>query len=138
MLPEGIDINAINQMSAQSMVGHLGIEFIECTTDHLTAKMPVNEKTIQPFGLLHGGASVALAETLGSVASNLLLEKGQMAVGLEINANHLRPAREGFVIGKATPIHVGRKTHVWSIEISDQNDKMICVSRLTIAIIDKK
>ncbi|MEP0366091.1 MAG: hotdog fold thioesterase [Cyclobacteriaceae bacterium] len=125
-------------MSAQSMVGHLGIEFIECTTDHLTAKMPVNEKTIQPFGLLHGGASVALAETLGSVASNLLLEKGQMAVGLEINANHLRPAREGFVIGKATPIHVGRKTHVWSIEISDQNDKMICVSRLTIAIIDKK
>ncbi|MEO9474075.1 MAG: hotdog fold thioesterase [Cyclobacteriaceae bacterium] len=138
MLPEGIDINAINQTSAQSMVGHLGIEFVECTADCLTAKMPVNEKTMQPFGLLHGGASVALAETLGSMASNLLLDKDQMAVGLEINANHLRPAKEGFVTGKATPIHVGRKTHVWSIEISDQKDKMICVSRLTIAIIDKK
>lgn len=138
MLPEGVDISVLNQISEQSMVAHLGIEFIECTPDYLIAKMPVNEKTKQPFGLLHGGASVALAETLGSVASNLLLDKGQIAVGLEINANHVRSAKEGFVLGKVTPIHIGRKTHVWSIEITDQNDKMICVSRLTVAIVDKK
>ena len=122
--------------------GHIGevleIEFTEITPDSLSAQMPVNEKTRQPYGILHGGASVVLAETLGSVASNLVVNSDKyIGVGLEVNANHLRPVKSGFVTGICTPIHIGGKTHVWDIKLYDQRGKMTCVSRLTVAIIPK-
>lgn len=122
--------------------GHIGevleIEFTEITPDSLSARMPVNEKTRQPYGILHGGASVVLAETLGSVASNLVVNSEKyIGVGLEVNANHLRPVKSGFVTGICTPIHIGGKTHVWDIKLYDQRGKMTCVSRLTVAIIPK-
>jgi 1,4-dihydroxy-2-naphthoyl-CoA hydrolase len=122
--------------------GHIGevmeIEFTEITADSLSARMPVNEKTRQPYGILHGGASVVLAETLGSVASNLVINSDKyIGVGLEVNANHLRPVKSGFVTGICTPIHIGGKTHVWDIKLYDQRGKMTCVSRLTVAIIPK-
>jgi 1,4-dihydroxy-2-naphthoyl-CoA hydrolase len=122
--------------------GHIGevleIEFTEITPDSLSARMPVNEKTRQPYGILHGGASVVLAETLGSVASNLVVNSDKyIGVGLEVNANHLRPVKSGFVTGICTPIHIGGKTHVWDIKLYDQRGKMTCVSRLTVAIIPK-
>ena len=122
--------------------GHIGevleIEFTEISPDSLSARMPVNEKTKQPYGILHGGASVVLAETLGSVASNLVINSEKyIGVGLEVNANHLRPVKSGFVTGICTPIHIGGKTHVWDIKLYDQRGKMTCVSRLTVAIIPK-
>jgi 1,4-dihydroxy-2-naphthoyl-CoA hydrolase len=122
--------------------GHIGevleIEFTEITPDSLSARMPVNEKTRQPYGILHGGASVVLAETLGSVASNLVINSDKyIGVGLEVNANHLRPVKSGFVTGICTPIHIGGKTHVWDIKLYDDRGKMTCVSRLTVAIIPK-
>ncbi|MEZ0609728.1 hotdog fold thioesterase [Fibrella sp. WM1] len=119
-----------------SIVGHLGIEFLEATDTYLTARMPVDERTQQPFGILHGGASVVLAESLGSVASVLRIDTNtHRAVGLEINANHIRSVSSGWVYGKCTPIHLGRTTHVWDIRITDEADRLVCVSRLTIAII---
>jgi 1,4-dihydroxy-2-naphthoyl-CoA hydrolase len=118
---------------------YIGIEWVEIGADFLKAKMPVDHRTIQPYGLLHGGASVTLAETIGSVASALVVDKEKLyCVGLEINANHIRSAREGFVIGTAMPLHLGKTTHVWEIKIKDEQDKLICVSRLTVAIIPKK
>lgn len=122
--------------------GHIGevleIEFTEITPDSLSARMPVNEKTRQPYGILHGGASVVLAETLGSVASNLVINSDKyIGVGLEVNANHLRPVKSGFVTGICSPIHIGGKTHVWDIKLYDDRGKMTCVSRLTVAIIPK-
>jgi 1,4-dihydroxy-2-naphthoyl-CoA hydrolase len=122
--------------------GHIGevleIEFTEITPDSLSARMPVNEKTRQPYGILHGGASVVLAETLGSVASNLVINSDKyIGVGLEVNANHLRPVKSGFVTGVCSPIHIGGKTHVWDIKLYDDRGKMTCVSRLTVAIIPK-
>lgn len=126
-----------NDFSARSMVAHLGIEFTEIGPDFIVARMPVDHRTHQPYGLLHGGASVALAETLGSFAAHACLEdpSKEQAVGLEINANHLRPVTNGWVYGTAKPIRLGRKIQVWSIEIKDDRDRLICVSRLTIAII---
>jgi 1,4-dihydroxy-2-naphthoyl-CoA hydrolase len=122
----------------KSMGDHLGIEFTEFGDDYIVARMPVNEKTQQPFGLLHGGASCVLAESLGSVASTLCIDiDKQLAVGLEINANHIRSARSGFVYGKVTPINVGRTVHVWSIEITNEEKKLVCVSRLTVSIINR-
>ena len=121
------------------MVEHLGIEFTEIGTDYLLATMPVDERTKQPLGLLHGGASVALAETMGSVGATLCLDmKKQYAVGLEINTNHIKSVKSGRVTGKATPIHIGKSTHVWSIEIRNENGHLIAVSRITMAILDKK
>ncbi len=122
--------------------GHIGevmeIEFTDITPDSLSARMPVNEKTRQPYGILHGGASVVLAETLGSVASNLVINSDKyIGVGLEVNANHLRPVKSGFVTGVCSPIHIGGKTHVWDIKLYDDRGKMTCVSRLTVAIIPK-
>ncbi|MFN8437211.1 MAG: hotdog fold thioesterase [Cytophagales bacterium] len=120
------------------MAETLEIEFTEITSNSLTAKMPVNHKTKQPYGILHGGASVALAETVGSIAGNLLVnDSGKMCVGLEINANHLRPASDGYVYAVATPLHLGSKTHVWDIKISNDDNKLVCVSRLTLAVIPK-
>ncbi|MCB0489513.1 MAG: hotdog fold thioesterase [Cyclobacteriaceae bacterium] len=121
------------------MVGHLGIEFTEVGEDYLCATMPVDHRTHQPMGLLHGGASVALAETLGSVAATCCVNLNtQYCVGLEINANHIKSAREGIVTGKVTPIHIGKKTHVWEIRITNAMSELICVSRITMAVIDKR
>ena len=116
----------------------IGIEFNEITEDSISARMPVNEKTHQPYGILHGGASVVLAESLGSVASNMIVDSNKyIGVGLEVNANHLRPVKSGFVTGICKPIHIGGKTHVWDIRLYDDRGKMNCVSRLTVAIIPK-
>lgn len=120
------------------MVSFLDIKFSEISDDSLSATMPVDERTKQPFGILHGGASVVLAETVGSVASNLVIGQGDyLPVGLEINANHLRPVTEGLVTAKCTPIHIGKKSHVWDIRITNAENKMVCVSRLTVSIIEK-
>lgn len=122
----------------KSMGDHLGLEFVEFGEDHITARMPVDHRTMQPFGLLHGGASCVLAETVGSVASNFCIDiNKQYAVGLEINANHLRAAKSGYVYGTARPIHIGRSTHVWDIRIEDEDKKLVCISRLTMAVKDK-
>jgi 1,4-dihydroxy-2-naphthoyl-CoA hydrolase len=128
--------DAVNAGSI-NMVKLLGIEFTEFGDDYVVGKMPVDERTMQPFGLLHGGASVVLAETLGSMAGYLCLEDPRKAVvGLEINANHLKGARGGYVYGKAYPVHLGSKTQVWSIDITDEKGTKICISRLTLAVID--
>lgn len=127
----------MNSQPGQHMGTHLGIEFTEIGDDFISAKMPVDDRTKQPYGLLHGGASCVLAETLGSVAGALCVEMGkQIVVGLEINANHLRSAREGFVHGTARPIHIGRSTHVWDIKIVNDSNQLMCVSRLTLAVKD--
>lgn len=131
-------IEALNAMAGDTLIDHLGIEFTDIGEDSLTATMPVDERTKQPFGLLHGGASVALAETLGSVAASLCVDTATtLCVGLEINANHIRAVRKGSVTGTATPIHVGRKTHVWQIEIHDDQGRLACTSRLTMAILER-
>ena len=122
-----------------TMIEHLGIEFLEVGDDYVKARMPVDHRTIQPFGLLHGGASVALAETLGSVAANLCVDReNKMCVGLEINANHIRPVTNGFVYGIARPIHIGASTQLWEIRIHDEHEKLVCISRLTMAVLDKQ
>lgn len=118
---------------------HLGMQFIEVGDDYLKATMPVDKRTHQPYGLLHGGASVALAETIGSVASALIINpEKMMCVGLEINANHLRGVSEGLVTGIATPLHLGGSTHVWDIKIYDNQERLVCVSRLTVALLKKR
>jgi 1,4-dihydroxy-2-naphthoyl-CoA hydrolase len=132
-----VTIEGLQNMSHDTMVSFLEIEFTEIGNDYIIAKMPVSHKTVQPMRILHGGASVVLAETLGSVASTLLIEDLtlQQPVGLEINANHIRSAHEGsFVVGKVNPIHIGRTTHIWNIEIRNSDDKIVCVSRLTMAL----
>lgn len=128
----------LNDRTKNHMGTFLDIRFTEVGEDSLTATMPVDERTHQPAGILHGGASVVLAETLGSVASYMCInpEKHQ-AVGLEINANHLRPVKSGLVTGICKPLHIGAKTHVWEIKIYNDKGKMNCVSRLTVAIINK-
>ena len=132
----GLTPAQLQPLSDNTMGQHLGIEFTEVGEDFLKGRMPVDRRTRQPYGLLHGGASVALAETLGSVASAFVVDRRQYnAVGLEINANHLRGVREGFVAGIARPLHLGKTTHVWDIRIYDEKEKLVCVSRLTVAII---
>lgn len=137
MFNKSISVQNLNEFSVNNMAGYLGIQFTEIGVDFLRGKMPVTDKTRQPFGILHGGASVVLAETLGSVASFLCLEnpEKQRAVGLEINANHLRPVSEGWVFGIVKPVHLGKKTHIWEIKIVDGNDKPVCVSRITIMVV---
>jgi 1,4-dihydroxy-2-naphthoyl-CoA hydrolase len=139
MFDKKIQIDHLQQFSKNTMVEHLGIEFTDLGDNHISARMPVDHRTHQPMGLLHGGASVALAETLGSVASALLVDmQAYNCVGIEINANHIKSVRSGFVYGKATPIHIGRKTHVWDIRITNEEKALVCVSRLTVAIVNKK
>jgi 1,4-dihydroxy-2-naphthoyl-CoA hydrolase len=129
------DLAALNQRNTANAVGNLGIEFTEQGEDFLRGTMPVDHRTLQPYGLLHGGASVLLAETLGSMAANMCLEPGTgQAVGVEINANHLRAKTEGMVTGTARPLHVGRSTQVWDIRIEDEEGRTVCVSRLTLAM----
>ena len=118
---------------------HLGIEITSVSTDRIEARMPVDHRTHQPYGLLHGGASVALAETLGSIAAHCTLtDPNKYCVGLEINANHVRSVKSGFVTGVATPVHLGSRTQVWEIRIANEKQELICVSRITMAVIDKR
>lgn len=128
----------LNQ-SSETLVGHLGIEFTEIGDEHVTARMPVDARTHQPYGLLHGGASVALAETLGSTGAGLCVDPArQYVVGLEINANHVRAVKEGWVTGTARPLHRGKTTQIWEIRIVDDAGKLVCISRITMAVLDKK
>lgn len=130
-------LDEINAMSRNTMVEHLGIVVTAIGDDYIEARMPVDKRTHQPMGLLHGGASVVLAETLGSFAGYLCVNPAEKAcVGLEINANHIRSVREGFVVGRATPRHIGKTTQVWDITITTEDAKLVCVSRLTIQVLD--
>ncbi|MDM8526683.1 hotdog fold thioesterase [Anaerolineales bacterium HSG24] len=139
MFNPSITLDQLNAMSKNTLVEHVGIRFIEKGTEFLKASMPVDARTNQPYGLLHGGASVVLAETLGSIASYCTVDSAQQYVfGLEINANHVRPVRDGHVYGTVTPLHVGRQTHIWHIIIVNEEDKLVCVSRLTVIIKDKE
>lgn len=128
----------LGQLEKGTMGEFLGIEWVEIGDDFIKARMPVDHRTKQPYGLLHGGASCVLAETIGSVASAMAIDHDKYyCVGIEINANHVRSARDGFVTGIASPLHLGGSTHVWDIRIYDEKEKMICVSRLTVAIIKR-
>lgn len=130
------DVTLLGPMSDGSMPGHLGMEFTDIGEDWLRMRMPVDARTRQPYGRLHGGASVALAETIGSTAASLTVNRETHAVvGMEINANHIRPAYDGFVHATARPENIGRTTHVWSIRIEDDAGKLVCISRLTMAVI---
>ena len=126
----------LNQLCSNSAVSHLGIEISAFGEDWIEATMPVDHRTTQPFGLLHGGISVALAETIGSLAGYLAIEENKIAVGLDINAHHLRSVKQGIVTAKATPISLNRNIHVWKIDIRDEQDKLCCVSRLTLSILN--
>jgi 1,4-dihydroxy-2-naphthoyl-CoA hydrolase len=129
---------SLNQWSKNTLAGYLGIEFTAIGDDFLEARMPVDDRTRQPLGLLHGGASVALAETLGSVAATLCVDENRFCVGLEINANHVKGIRNGFVTGRTNPVHLGKQTHVWEIRITNDLNELICISRITMAILEKK
>ncbi|MQP76400.1 hotdog fold thioesterase [Stenotrophomonas sp. MYb238] len=131
-----VSLDELNRLSRGTLIDHLGIVFTGAGEDWLQATMPVDERTRQPYGLLHGGASVVLAETLGSSAGNLCVDTAsQVCVGLEINANHLRAARSGVVTGTARALHVGRTTQVWEIRIENEAGKPVCISRLTLAVV---
>lgn len=130
-------VEDLNAQGLNTALSHLGIRIIELGEDFLRGTMPVDQRTKQPYGLLHGGSSAMLAETLASVAANMCVEKeGQQAVGLELNCNHVRGVTQGVVTGMARPVHVGRKTQVWDIRIEDERGKLCCVSRLTLAVIE--
>lgn len=136
---KSIQVHDIQPLGKNTIAEQIGIEFMEIGPDFIKGRMPVDHRTHQPYGLLHGGASCVLAETLGSVASALVIDQSKfICVGLEINANHIRGVREGFVTGTATPIHIGASTHVWDIRIQDEREKLVCISRLTVAILPKK
>jgi 1,4-dihydroxy-2-naphthoyl-CoA hydrolase len=136
---KNLQISDLQFKGLNTMGNHLGLEWTEVGGDFLKMKMPVDERTKQPYGLLHGGASCALAETVGSVASAMVIDPEKfICVGLEINANHIRSAREGFVTATCIPLHIGGSTHVWDIKIHDEHERLVCVSRLTVAIIPKK
>jgi 1,4-dihydroxy-2-naphthoyl-CoA hydrolase len=136
---KNISINDLKHIGKNTMADFLDLKWEEIGADHLKLSMPVNEKTQQPYGFLHGGASCVLAETVGSVASALVIDQEKFyCVGIEINANHLRSVTEGRVKAIAKPLHLGKSTHVWDIRIYDENEKMFCVSRLTVAILPLK
>jgi len=132
-------VEQFGKLSEGTMDKFLGIEWTELGENFLKAKMPVDHRTIQPYGFLHGGASCALAETIGGFASAMVVDHSEFyCVGMEINANHVRSATKGYVTAIATPLHLGATTHVWDIKICDEKEKLICVSRLTVAIIKRK
>lgn len=134
-----VTLEALNKMSVNTMVEHLGIVFTEIGDGYISATMPVDHRTHQPYGLLHGGASVALAETLGSVAAHCCIDTAiQYCVGLDINANHVKAVKAGVVTGTTRPIHIGKRTHVWEIRITNEKEELICISRITMAVIDKR
>ncbi len=134
------NLEYLNKLTKGTLSENLGMKFTELTDEYLAATMPVDHRTIQPMGLLHGGASVALAETLGSVASLIKLENinEQSVVGIEINANHLKSASSGIVTGKCRPLKIGKTIHVWEIKITNQQGDLLCISRITIAVIKKR
>ena len=136
---KNVSLENVKSLGKGTMTEHLGIEWVELGHNFIKAKMPVDHRTNQPYGLLHGGASCVLAETLGSVASHLIVNPSQFyCVGIEINANHIRSAKSGFVYGFCSPLHIGSSTHVWDIRITNEEEKLICISRLTVAIIKRK
>ncbi len=131
-------LTALADQARGTMIEHLGIEFLEVGDDYLKARMPVDARTHQPFGLLHGGASAALAETLGSAAANWCVDfSRQMCVGLDINANHVRAVRTGWVYGTARPLHLGASTQVWDIRLEDERARLVCIARLTMAVLNR-
>jgi 1,4-dihydroxy-2-naphthoyl-CoA hydrolase len=131
-------IDDLQKFIPNTILEHIGIEITELTDNSVSGKMPVDRRTMQPAGILHGGSSVVLAESLGSIASVLVInQEKHNAVGLEINANHVRPVSKGFVYGTATPIHIGGKTHIWEIKIVNEQGKLVCISRLTMALLPK-
>ena len=140
MINTSYTLEQINEMNKNSMLEHIGFEFTEIHPEYLIARMPVDNRTHQPFGLLHGGASVVLAETLGSTAAWLSLPdpQKQVGVGVEINASHLKSVRSGYVYGKCTALRIGKTLHVWDIKITNEAGQLVCVSRLTVAIVDRK
>lgn len=132
---KSLTLSQVRPLELNTMAEFLGIEFTELGENYIKATMPVTSRTKQPYGLMHGGASVTLAETLGSVASAFVVEhEHHLCVGLEINANHIRSVREGIVTGIASPLHLGRSTHVWDVRIYNEAEKLVCISRLTVAI----
>jgi 1,4-dihydroxy-2-naphthoyl-CoA hydrolase len=132
-----VDLESVRKLEQGNILEHLEIEVVEIGDDFVRGKMPVDHRTHQPLGILHGGASVVLAESLGSIASNLVVDSTkQYAVGMEVNANHLRPVSNGYVHGTAKAVHIGRKSHVWSIEITNDEGKMVCMSRLTMMVVE--
>lgn len=136
---QDITLKTLNGMAKNTLAETIGIEFITIGDDFLEAKMPVDHRTHQPFGLLHGGASVALAETLGSVAAACCIDvTKQFCVGLEINANHVKGAKSGFVKGTTKPVHIGKQTQVWEIRITNEKNELVCISRITMAVLDIK
>ena len=140
MFNANLTLELLNDMTRGNMLEHLGIEFIGLGEDYMQAKMPVDHRTTQPLNMLHGGASVALAETLGSMASNFCVDnQTQYCVGLEINANHVRSALAGeTVFGLVKPIHIGKRTHVWEIKITNEKDQLVSISRITNVVLNKK
>lgn len=133
---DAVSLETLNDLGRNTLIEHLGITFTAVGEDWIRATMPVDERTRQPYGILHGGASVVLAETLGSSAGNLCVDtSAQVCVGLEINANHIRAVRAGTVTGTARAVHVGRSTQVWDIRIEDEAGKLVCTSRLTLAVV---
>lgn len=134
-----VDIEELNRMRVNTLAERIGIELTEVGDDYLKGRMPVDSRTLQPYGIMHGGSSAALAETLGSIAGSLVLDpEKEYCVGMELNANHIRSVRSGYVYGKATPIHIGRSTQVWEIRIETGEGKLVCISRLTLAVIPRK
>lgn len=132
-------LEEVQQLGKDTMVAHIGITVTELGDDFLRGTMPVDRRTVQPMGILHGGASVTLAETLGSMATGLVIDpEKKFCVGLDINANHIRAAKKGMVTGTARPLHLGSSTQVWSIEIVDEESRLVCISRLTMAILERK
>ena len=135
---KSLSLPSVVPLGGQTMGEHLGMEWVAIGDDHLKMKMPVDHRTIQPYGLLHGGASCALAETIGSLASHFVIDSEKyICVGLEINANHIRSATKGYVTATCIPLHIGKTTQVWDIKIHDDREKLICISRLTVAILKK-
>ncbi|GIV59586.1 hotdog fold thioesterase [Rhodocaloribacter litoris] len=132
-------LEQLNALKAGTMMEHLGITFVEVGADFVEATMPVDHRTRQPFGLLHGGASVVLAETLGSAAANFCVApERHYCVGLEVNANHVRAVRSGIVTGRARPLHLGRRTQVWETHIYEEAGRLVCISRLTLAVLERR
>ncbi|KJY83895.1 esterase [Vibrio galatheae] len=131
---KAIDLETLNRTSQNTLMEHLNIVYTDVGEDFISATMPVCSFTHQPLGMLHGGASAVLAETLGSIAANFCVSEGSYCVGLEINANHIRSMRSGHVIGTAKPIHIGVSTQVWQINITDERERLVCTSRLTMAV----
>jgi 1,4-dihydroxy-2-naphthoyl-CoA hydrolase len=135
---QAISVEVLTANSRNTAVAHLGIEFVQVGDDFITARVPVDHRTIQPYGLLHGGVSVVLAETLGSCGAAYAAPVGHKTVGLDINANHLKSVVSGWVTGTARPVHIGRTTQVWAIELTSEQGELVCVSRITMAVLSPR